>query len=104
MSHKRVDSRQLLSLLQRGTITLKMYQTTVNLKTFPSVEENPQDLLVQVEDSIFTTFDGFSSHLKHLDLTTAILPTDLLQNLLGSCRALRKLSLESLTLNLPIVK
>lgn len=29
MSYKRVHSKQLNSLLQRGTITLKMYQTTV---------------------------------------------------------------------------
>ena len=29
MSYKRVDSKQLNSLLQRGTVTLKMYQTTV---------------------------------------------------------------------------
>ncbi len=29
MSYKRVDFEQLNSLLQRGTVTLKMYQTTV---------------------------------------------------------------------------
>jgi hypothetical protein len=29
MSYKRIDSNQLNSLLQRGTVTLKMYQTTV---------------------------------------------------------------------------
>jgi hypothetical protein len=29
MSYKRVDSKQLNGLLQRGTVTLKMYQTTV---------------------------------------------------------------------------
>jgi hypothetical protein len=29
MSYKRVDSEQLNSLLQRGAMTLKMYQTTV---------------------------------------------------------------------------
>lgn len=30
ISYKRIDSEQLNSLLQRGTITLKMYQTTVS--------------------------------------------------------------------------
>ena len=29
MSYKRIDSEQLNSLLQRGTVTLKMYQVTV---------------------------------------------------------------------------
>jgi len=29
MSYKRVNFEQLNSLLQRGTVTLKMYQTTV---------------------------------------------------------------------------
>lgn len=85
MSNKRVDSKQLTKLLQRGTTTLKMYQTTV-------------------EESILTSIDSFSSNLKHLDLTTAILSSEILKNLLSSCRKLRKLSLESLNLNLAIVE
>jgi hypothetical protein len=35
MSYKRIDNEQLNSLLQRGTVTLKMYQTTVRFQEIP---------------------------------------------------------------------
>ncbi|CAF0761355.1 unnamed protein product [Rotaria sordida] len=83
MSYKRIDSEQVNSLLQRGTITLKMYQTTI---------EDPN--LTYIEPSA----------LCHLDLTSAILSPELLINLLNSCRSLRKLSLESMPLNYKIIE
>ncbi|CAF3968993.1 unnamed protein product [Rotaria sp. Silwood2] len=83
MSYRRVDSEQINSVLQRGTITLRMCQTTV-------------------EDSNLTDIE--SSALCHLDLTLAILSTELLINLLGSCCSLRKLSLESMPLNYKIIE
>jgi len=53
MSYKRVDSEQLNSLLQRGTVTLKMYQTIVReiisfnkeLSSF-SIEPKRTDLIL----------------------------------------------------------
>jgi hypothetical protein len=53
MSYKRVDSEQLNSLLKRGTVTLKMYQTTVRkiisfnkeLSSF-SIEPKRTDLIL----------------------------------------------------------
>ncbi|CAF3396002.1 unnamed protein product [Rotaria sp. Silwood1] len=83
MSYRRVDIEQINSLLQRGTMTLKMYQTTIQDSTLTYIEP---------------------SALCHLDLTSAILPTELLINLLSSCNSLRKLSLESLPLNYKIIE
>ncbi|CAF2098539.1 unnamed protein product [Rotaria magnacalcarata] len=83
LSYKRIGSEQLNSLLQRGTVTLKLNQSTI-------------------EESNFTYMEP--SALCHLDLTAAIISTDLLLNLLRSCTSLRKLSLESIPLNYKIVK
>lgn len=44
MSYKRVDSEQLRSLLQRDTITLKMYQTTVRMILNCCMEIEDSDL------------------------------------------------------------
>ncbi|CAF3929696.1 unnamed protein product [Adineta steineri] len=83
MSYKHVDCEQLNSLLQRGTTTLKMYQTTVENMNFTYIEP---------------------CFLSHLDLTSSIISTELLVNLLNSCTSLRKLSLESISLNYEIVE
>ncbi|CAF1346562.1 unnamed protein product, partial [Adineta ricciae] len=83
MSYKRVDCEQLNRLLQCGTTTLKMYQTTIsNLK------------LISIEPSF----------LRHLDLSSTVASNEFLVNILHSCRSLCKLSLESLQLTPKLIE
>jgi hypothetical protein len=54
--------------------------------------------------TIFKYPKTFSLSLRHLDLTSAIISTELLINFLSSCNLLRKLSLESMPLNYKIIE
>ncbi|CAF1094428.1 unnamed protein product, partial [Didymodactylos carnosus] len=85
MSRKQILSLYLHTLLLRGVIVLKMYQTTVN-----------GSLLYPSNQLAFTK-------LQYLDLTMATITQECLFNLINSCRLLKKLSLESLELNCKII-
>ncbi|CAF0895791.1 unnamed protein product [Rotaria sordida] len=85
MSRKQIESCYLRDVLLRGTIILKMYQTTVFGNSIYSPNRN-------------TWF----TKLQFLDLTLATISSDCLLSLISACRSLRKLSLETLSLNLSI--
>lgn len=122
MSRKHIESCYLRDVLRRGTIVLKMYQTTVTTHDFflrsslciggvlgPWSRNFPASTKHLVESTWSSTND--CSHrrlifrftkLQFLDLTLATISTDCLTNLMGACRSLRKLSLETLPLNVTI--
>ncbi|CAF3222431.1 unnamed protein product [Rotaria socialis] len=85
MSRKHIESCYLRDVLLRGTIILKMYQTTVHGNSIYSPNRN-------------TWF----TKLQFLDLTLATITPDCLLSLISACRSLRKLSLETLALNVAI--
>ncbi|CAF1166797.1 unnamed protein product [Adineta steineri] len=82
MSRKHIETCYLRDVLLRGTIILKMYQTTVHGNSIYSPNRN-------------TWF----TKLQFLDLTLATISTDCLLSLISACRSLRKISLETLILN-----
>ncbi|CAF1633310.1 unnamed protein product [Adineta ricciae] len=85
MSRKHVEGCYLRDVLLRGTVVLKMYQTTIHGSSIYSPNRN-------------TWF----TKLQFLDLTLATISPECLLSLISVCRSLRKLSLETLPLSLAI--
>lgn len=72
-------------IITRGVIILRLAQTKIIDPIF--------------EPDFFVRMDQFESKLQYLDLSMSSITTTGLQQLLKTCRQLRKLSLEHLTLN-----
>ncbi|XP_055700219.1 S-phase kinase-associated protein 2 [Phlebotomus papatasi] len=72
-------------IITRGVIILRLAQTKIIDPIF--------------EPDFFVRMDQFESKLQYLDLSMSSITTSGLQQLLKTCRQLRKLSLEHLTLN-----
>lgn len=82
MSRKHLESCHLRDVLLRGTIILKMYQTTIHGNSISSPNRT-----------------SWYTKLQFLDLTLATISSECLLSLLNACRSLRKLSLETLPVN-----